>query len=267
MLPGFHLARVSCGYVSQLLLLFDAKKGSGKMNYSTLLLVDDESQIRRVLQAILCEAGYVVISAKNGQEGIDMVVRERPDLILLDINLPDMSGFEVCRLIRSSFAGPILMVSVRNSVRDKTAALDAGADDYIVKPFAMEELLARVRAALRRSRAEEPLPKIETPELTIDLEMRMVGVRGEGVHMTPKEFNVLSLLVTQLGKVVTYRKILQIVWGPEYGEETEPLRVVIKQLRQKIELDPAHPRYIVTEPRIGYRFQLPSESPQRGPRR
>jgi two-component system KDP operon response regulator KdpE len=159
------------------------------------------------------------------------------------------------------------MVSVRNSVRDKTAALDVGADDYIVKPFAMEELLARVRAALRRSRGEEPLPKIETPELTIDLEMRMVDVRGESVHVTPKEFNVLSLLVRQLGKVVTYRKILQIVWGPEYGEETEPVRVVIKQLRQKIELDPAHPRYIVTEPRIGYRFQLPSESPEKRPRR
>ena len=237
------------------------------MNDITLLLVDDEPQIRRVLQTTLFHAGYHIILAKNGQEGIDMVVRERPDLILLDINLPDMSGFEVCRLIRSSFAGPILMVSVRNSVRDKTAALDAGADDYIVKPFAMGELLARIRAALRRSGAEEPLPKIETPELTIDLEMRMVKVRGESVHLTPKEFDVVRLLVTQLGKVVTYRKILQIVWGPEYGEETEPVRVVIKQLRQKIELDPAHPRYIVTEPRIGYRFQLPSDTPEKGPRR
>src|SRR6202041_4034554 len=132
------------------------------MKYNTLLLVDDEPQIRRVLQTSLAQAGYVVISAKNGQEGIDTVVREHPDLVLLDINLPDMSGFDACRLIRVSFAGPILMVSVRNSVRDKIDALDAGADDYIVKPFATGELLAPVRAALRPTDAQQPLPKIET---------------------------------------------------------------------------------------------------------
>jgi two-component system KDP operon response regulator KdpE len=195
--------------------------------------------------------------AKNGQEGIDTVVREHPDLVVLDINLPDMSGFEACRLIRLSFAGPILILSVRNSVRDKIDALDAGADDYIVKPFAMAELLAHVRAALRRSNAEQPLPKIESSELTVDLEMRMVTVRGNSVHLTPKEFDVLRLLVTQQGRAVTHRKILQIVWGPEYGEETEPVRVVIRQLRKKIEKDPARPRYILTEPWIGYMFQLP----------
>src|ERR1700724_273672 len=144
------------------------------MNDTTLLLVDDEPQIRRVLQTTLFEAGYGVILAKNGQEGIDTVVREDPDLVLLDINLPDMNGFDACRLIRLSFAGPILMVTVRNSVRDKIDALDAGADDYIVKPFAMGELLARIRAALRRSSAEESLPRIETSELTVDFEMRMV---------------------------------------------------------------------------------------------
>jgi two-component system KDP operon response regulator KdpE len=230
------------------------------MNDKTLLLVDDEPQIRRVLQTTLCEAGYGVILAKNGQEGIDAVVREHPDLVLLDINLPDMSGFDACRLIRTSFAGPILMVTVRNSVRDKIDALDAGADDYIVKPFAMAELLAQVRAALRRSSAEEPLPKIETSELTIDLDMRMVTVRGNSVHLTPKEFDVLRLLVTQQGRPVTHRKMLQIVWGPEYGEETEPVRVVIKQLRQKIEKDPAHPRYFLTEPWVGYKFQLPTDT-------
>jgi two-component system, OmpR family, KDP operon response regulator KdpE len=230
------------------------------MNDKTLLLVDDEPQIRRVLQTTLCEAGYGVILAKNGQEGIDTVVREHPDLVLLDINLPDMSGFDACRLIRLSFAGPILMVTVRNSVRDKIDALDAGADDYIVKPFAMAELLAHVRAALRRSSAEGPLPKIETSELTIDLDMRMVTVRGNSVHLTPKEFDVLRLLVTQQGRPVTHRKMLQIVWGPEYGEETEPVRVVIKQLRQKIEKDPAHPRYFLTEPWVGYKFQLPTDT-------
>jgi len=202
--------------------------------------------------------------AKNGQEGIDAVVREHPDLVLLDINLPDMSGFDACRLIRVSFAGPILMVTVRNSVRDKIDALDAGADDYIVKPFAMAELLAHVRAALRRSSAEQPLPKIESSELTVDLEMRMVNVRGNSVHLTPKEFDVLRLLVTQQGRPVTHRKILQIVWGPEYGEETELVRVVIRQLRRKIEKNPAHPRYILTEPWVGYMFQLPPDMAENG---
>jgi two-component system KDP operon response regulator KdpE len=237
------------------------------MNDTTLLLIDDEPQIRRVLQTTLCEAGYGVILAKNGKEGIDMVVREHPDLVLLDINLPDMSGFDACRLIRVSFAGPILMLTVRNSVRDKVDALDAGADDYIVKPFAMGELLARVRAALRRSAVEEPLPRIETSELTIDFEMRMVNVRGNSVHLTPKEFDVLRLLVTQPGRPVTHRKMLQIVWGPEYGEETEPVRIVIKQLRHKIEKDPAHPRYILTEPWIGYKFQLPTDMVEKRPLR
>jgi two-component system KDP operon response regulator KdpE len=237
------------------------------MNDTTLLLVDDEPQIRRVLQTTLFEAGYGVMLAKNGQEGIDAVVREHPDLVLLDINLPDMSGFDACRLIRLSFAGPILMVTVRNSVRDKINALDAGADDYIVKPYAMAELLARVRAALRRSSADQPLPRIETAELAIDLEMRMVTVRGDSVHLTPKEFDVLRLLITEQGRPVTHRKILQIVWGPEYGEETEPVRAVIRQLRKKIEKNPAHPRYILTEPWVGYMFQLPPDMAEKRPLR
>jgi len=229
------------------------------MKYNTLLLVEDEPQIRRVLRTTLAQAGYGVILAKNGQEGIDKVVREHPDLVLLDINLPDMSGFAACKMIRLSFAGPILMVSVRDSVADKIEALDAGADDYIVKPFAMGELLARVQAALRRSGAEQPLPRIETSELTVDLEMRMVNVHGDRVHLTPKEFDVLRLLVIHQGKPVTHRKILQIIWGPEYGEETDLVRVVVKEIRKKIETDPAHPRYIVTEPWIGYMFQLPPD--------
>jgi two-component system, OmpR family, KDP operon response regulator KdpE len=237
------------------------------MNDTTLLLVDDEPQIRRVLQTTLCEAGYRVILAKNGQEGIDKVVREHPDLVLLDINLPDMSGFAACKMIRLSFAGPILMVSVRDSVRDKIEALDAGADDYIVKPFAMGELLARVQAALRRSSAEHPLPRIETSELTVDLEMRMIKVRGDRVHLTPKEFDVLRLLVIHQGKPVTHRKILQIIWGPEYGEETDLIRVVVKEIRKKIETDPTQPRYIVTEPWIGYMFQLPPGIVEKRPAR
>jgi two-component system KDP operon response regulator KdpE len=233
------------------------------MNIATLLVVDDEPQIRRVLRATLSSNGYDVIEAKNGQEAIEMAVRERPDLILLDVNMPDMSGLEACSKIRLSFEGPIIMVTVRNSEQDKIVALDAGADDYVVKPFAMEELLARIRAALRRSSSEEPLPKIETPELGVDLESRMVIVRGQRVHLTPKEFDVLRLLVIQQRKALTHKRILQAVWGPDYAEETENLRVVIKQLRQKIEKDHAHPRYIVTEPWVGYRFQLPNEVPEK----
>jgi two-component system KDP operon response regulator KdpE len=245
----------------------DRAKGPRDMKYNTLLLVDDEPQIRRVLQTTLGHAGYGVILAKNGQEGFDTVVREHPDLVLLDINLPDMSGFDACKTIRVSFAGPILMVTVRNSVRDKIDALDAGADDYIEKPFAMGELLARVRAALRRSSADQPLPRIETSEFTVDFEMRMVNVRGDAVHLTPKEFDVFRLLVTHQGKPVSHRKILQIVWGPEYGEETDLVRVVVKNIRKKIEKDVAHPRYIVTEPGIGYMFQLPPDMVEKWPPR
>src|SRR5580658_10570331 len=237
------------------------------MNNATLLVVDDEPQIRRVLQTTLSSAGYVFVEAKNGQEGIERVLRERPDLILMDFNLPDMSGPEACRKIRLSFAGPIIMVTVRNSERDKIDALDSGADDYVVKPFVMGELLARVRAALRRSTPDQPLPKIETPDLTVDLEKRAVCARGERVHLTPREFDVLRLLVIEHGKPLTYRKILQAVWGPDYGEETENLRVVVNQLRKKIEKDPAHPRFILTEHWVGYRFQLPSVTDEKRARR
>jgi two-component system KDP operon response regulator KdpE len=228
------------------------------MNNAIILIVDDESQIRRVLRATLSSNGYNVIEAKDGQEAIEMVIREHPDLILLDVSMPDMSGLEVCSKIRLSYEGPIIMVTVRNSERDKIVALDAGADDYVVKPFATGELLARIRAALRRLSSEEPLPKIETPELKIDLERRIVDVRGQRVHLTPKEFEVLRTLVMQQGKPLTHKRLLQTVWGPDYGEETENLRVVIKQLRKKLEKDPASPRYILTEPWLGYRFRAPT---------
>jgi two-component system, OmpR family, KDP operon response regulator KdpE len=218
------------------------------MNNATILVVDDEPQIRRVLRATLSSNGFDVIEAKNGEEAIEMVMREHPDLILLDVNMPGMSGFEVCSKIRLSFSKPIIMVTVRNSEQDKILALDSGADDYVVKPFAIGELLARIRAALRRSASEEPLPKIETPELTVDLEKRIVDVRGKRVHLSPKEFGVLRALVIQQGKPLTHKRLLQIVWGPDHAEQTENLRVVINQLRKKIEKDPAHPHYVLTEP-------------------
>src|ERR1700724_3969849 len=170
------------------------------MHVTTILVVDDEPQIRRVLRASLSSNGYEVVEAKSGQEAIEMVVTYRPDLILLDVNMPGMSGLEACSKIRSSFAGPIIMVTVRNSQQDKIVALDSGADDYVVKPFAMGELLARIRATLRRFTSEEPLPKIDTPELSIDLERRIVDVRGQRVHLTPKEFDVLRALVVHKGK-------------------------------------------------------------------
>jgi len=232
------------------------------MSNATLLVVDDEPQIRRTMRATLSSSGYDVIEAKNGQEAIDVVMRERPDLILLDINMPDMSGVEACNKIRLSFDGPIIMVTVRTSERDKIDALNAGADDYVVKPFTMGELLARIRAVLRRTSSGEPLPKIETPELCVDLDNRTVTVRGKPTHMTPKEFEVLRALVIQQGKAIAYRRILQTVWGPDYGEEVEKVHAVIAQIRKKIEKDPAHPRYILTEPWFGYRFQIPGESPR-----
>jgi len=237
------------------------------MNDTTILIVDDETQIRRVLRATLSSAGYEVVEARNGQEAVELVIREHPHLILLDVNMPVMSGLEACSKIRLSFGGPIIMVTVRNSEHDKIQALDAGADDYVVKPFATGELLARIRAALRRSSTDEPLPKIETPGLHVDFEKRLIDVRGERVHLGPKEFDVLRLLVIQQGKPVTHKKILQTIWGPDHGEETENLRVVINQLRKKIEKDPAHPLYVLTEPWLGYRFNLPTTAPDRNRRR
>jgi two-component system KDP operon response regulator KdpE len=234
---------------------------------TTILVVDDEPQIRRVLQAALSSSGYDVIEAKNGQEAVEMVIRERPALILMDVNMPGMSGLEACSKIRLSFPGPIIMVTVRNSEHDKVLALDSGADDYVVKPFAMGELLARIRAALRRSDSEEPLPKFASPQLSVDLERRIVDVRGQRVHLTPKEFDVLRLLITQQGKPLTHQKLLQTVWGPDHGGDTENLRVVINQLRKKIEKDPTRPRYILTEPWLGYRFQLPIVASEKPPRR
>jgi two-component system KDP operon response regulator KdpE len=237
------------------------------MNKATILVVDDEPQIRRVLRATLSSNAYDVIEAKSGQEAIEIAVREHPDLILLDVNMPEMSGLETCSKMRLSFSTPIIMVTVRNSEQDKILALDSGADDYVVKPFAIGELLARIRAALRRSSSLEPLPRIETPELSIDLEKRSVDVRGARVHLTPKEFDVLRTLVVQEGKPLTHKRLLQTVWGPDHAEETENLRVVINQLRKKIEKDLAHPRYILTEPWLGYRFQLPSLGPEKRSRR
>jgi len=230
------------------------------LNAANILVVDDEPQIRRVLRSTLSTNGYVIMEAKTGEEALEWMRnerKERPDLVLLDVNMPGMGGIEACREIRRASDAPIIMLTVRNAERDKVAALDAGADDYVVKPFGIEELLARIRAALRRYSVGDALPPFVSKDLSIDFEARQVKVRDRDVHLTPKEYDVLKHLVANQGKPLTHRRLLQAVWGPDYGEETESLRVVINQLRKKLEVDAAHPKYIVTEPWVGYRFQPP----------
>jgi two-component system, OmpR family, KDP operon response regulator KdpE len=226
---------------------------------ANILVVDDEPQIRRVLRTTLSTQGYVITEAKTGEEALESIRKERPDLILLDVNMPGMGGIETCREIRRGSDAAIIMLTVRNAERDKVAALDAGADDYVVKPFGIEELLARIRAALRRYSPSDGVPSFVSKDLSIDFETRSVSARGGVVHLTPKEFEVLKHLVANQGKPLTHRRLLQAVWGPDYGNETENLRVVINQLRKKIEADPGRPKYIVTEPWVGYRFQRARE--------
>lgn len=230
------------------------------MNSASILVVDDEPQIRRVLRTTLSTHGYEIAEAKTGEEALEWMRKEPPDLVLLDMNMPGMGGVEACREIRRASDAPIIMLTVRNAERDKVAALDAGADDYVVKPFGIEELLARIRAALRRYAPGDTLPQFVAKDLSIDFEARQVRVRDRDVHLTPKEYDVLKHLVANQGKPLTHRRLLQAVWGPDYGEETESLRVVINQLRKKLEADPARPRYILTEPWVGYRFQPPRAS-------
>ena len=225
------------------------------MSAANILVVDDEPQIRRVMRSTLSTHGYVITEAKTGEEALESMRKERPDLVLLDMNMPGMGGIEACREIRRASDAPIIMLTVRNAERDKVAALDAGADDYVVKPFGIEELLARIRAALRRYAPGETLPAFTSKDLKIDFETRQVTVRDRAVHLTPKEYDVLKHLVANQGKPLTHRRLLQAVWGPDYGEETDSLRVVINQLRKKLEADPARPKYILTEPWVGYRFK------------
>jgi two-component system, OmpR family, KDP operon response regulator KdpE len=227
------------------------------LNAANILVVDDEPQIRRVMRATLSSQGYVISEAKTGEEALDSFRKQRPDLVLLDVNMPGMGGIETCREIRRISDAPVIMLTVRNAERDKVSALDAGADDYVVKPFGIEELLARIRAALRRYAPGDAMPPFVSKDLSIDFEAREVNVRGEIVHLTPKEYEVLKYLVANQGKPLAHRRLLQAVWGPDYGDETENLRVVINQLRKKIEINPSRPKYILTEPWVGYRFQPP----------
>ena len=228
------------------------------MSAGKILFVDDEPQIRRVMRMALSKTGYEVIDARSGEEALSNLRSELPHLVLLDLNLPDLSGFETCRMMRANSDVPIIILSVRNSEKDKIQALDAGADDYVTKPFSIDELLARIRAAMRRM----PISPDAGPrslvhgDLMIDFESRRIVVRNAEVHLTPKEFDLLRYLVAHAGQPVRHRRLLQAVWGPDYGHEIEYLRVFINQLRKKIEADISNPRYIITEPWIGYRFAL-----------
>jgi two-component system KDP operon response regulator KdpE len=238
------------------------------MNSATILIVDDEPQIRRVLRTTLTSHGYVVMEAKSGDEALEQIRKEPADLILLDVNMPGISGLDTCREIRSQGDVPIIMLTVRNTERDKVQALDAGADDYVVKPFGSEELMARIRAALRRTSSPESIPAFISEDLKIDFENRSVESNGKSVRLTPKEFDLLRHLVSNQGRALPHRRLLQAVWGPDYGDETEYLRVFINQLRKKIEPDPHNPRYIHTEPWVGYRFdpqgkKAPSKTSER----
>jgi two-component system KDP operon response regulator KdpE len=226
------------------------------LSIAKILVVDDDPQIRRVMKATLVGHSYEVIEARTGEDALEALPQEMPNLVLLDMNMPGMGGLETCRAIRSGTDIPVIILSVRNTEKDKVAALDAGADDYVTKPFGIEELLARIRAALRRSPSgSDGGPHgFSGPNLEIDFDARRVHANGKDVRLTPKEFEMLRYLVAHSGRPVTHRELLQAVWGPDYGDEPEYLRVFINQLRKKIEANPSKPKFILTEPWIGYRF-------------
>jgi two-component system, OmpR family, KDP operon response regulator KdpE len=229
------------------------------MSTAKILVVDDEPQIRRMLRTTLTASGYQVADARSGEDALERFRELLPDLVIMDLNMPGIGGLQTCRELRATSDVPIIILTVRNAESDKVEALDAGADDYICKPFGMNELLARIRASLRRApTSPEGGPHLFVSEdLEIDFENRKVRARGGNVHLTPKEFDVLRYLVSQGGKPVPHRQLLQAVWGPDYGNESDYLRVFINHLRKKIEPNPAKPRYILTEPWVGYRFVLP----------
>lgn len=230
------------------------------MSTGRILVVDDEPQIRRVLRTTLSAQGYEVFDAKTGEDALLAIRDQRFDLVLLDMNMPGMGGLAACREIRAGSDAGIIMLTVRNTEQDKVTALDAGADDYITKPFGIQELLARIRAALRR------LPAVQASEaevirldgVEIDLQTRRVRKGGREVRLTPKEYDLLHYLTANPHTPIPHTKLLQAVWGPDYGDQVEYLRVFVNQLRKKIEPDPSRPRYLLTEPWVGYRFEPPT---------
>ena len=226
------------------------------MSSQRVLVIDDEETIRRFLRLTLSSQGYTVIEQSSGQGGISSTATEKPDVIILDLGLPDIDGVEVTKLIRQWTQIPIIILSVRSSESDKIEALDAGADDYLTKPFGVGELLARLRAAVRRSIKIGNEPIIATGNLKVDLSKRLVTVSEREIQLTPTEYELLRVLIIDAGKVLTHRHLLRAVWGAEYGDELHMLHVNISNLRHKIEADPTRPDLIITEPGVGYRLRI-----------
>jgi len=223
---------------------------------SRVLVVDDELPMRRTLDIGLRARGYDVALAATGEEALEMAAREAPDAVILDLGLPGIDGIQVARGLRGWSSAPIIVLSARGAEAVKVAALDAGADDYVTKPFGMDELLARLRAALRRANPAQDVSTVRTPDFTIDLLDKTVTVASAEVRLTPTEWQIVELLVRHRGRLVSQTQLLRDVWGPEYHHETHYLRVYMSQLRRKLEPDPAHPRYFITEPGMGYRLIL-----------
>lgn len=224
------------------------------MNAKRILIVDDETQITRVLRRSLTAHRYDVRTAADGESALDTFHDFQPDLVITDLQMPEMTGLDLCRELRKISQVPIIVLSVKGEERTKVAALDAGADDYVTKPFGMDELIARVRAALRRAPGDKAESRLEVGDFIVDLSTHQAFVRNGEVHLTPKEFELLAFLVKNHGKVLTHRALLSAVWGGNYTEQTEYLRVFLGNLRKKIEADPSKPHYIRTEPWVGYRF-------------
>jgi two-component system KDP operon response regulator KdpE len=220
-----------------------------------ILVVDDDQPLVRALSISLRARGYEIDVAGSGEEALDSAAHRHPDVILLDLGLPGIDGVDVIRGLRGWSQVPVIVLSARHQGAAKVEALDAGADDYVTKPFAMDELLARIRAALRRVVGTEVEPRVETADFVIDLAAMRATRDGETVHLTPKEWDVVALLVRHAGRLVSQRQILQEVWGPEYVKETEYLRVLLARVRRKLERDPSHPVHFLTEPGLGYRFE------------
>ncbi len=220
-----------------------------------ILVVDDERSIRRFLRASL-GSQFVILEATNGEEALTAVAAEHPDIVILDLGLPDIDGVEVTRRLREWSQVPVIVVSVREQEQDKIAALDAGADDYLTKPFGVGELMARLRAALRRTAQTENEPVFTSGNLTVDLSQREVRLNERSISLTPTEYDLLRTMVKHVGKVLTHDQLLRAVWGTGYESETHMLQVNISNLRQKIEPDPSRPTYIVTEPGVGYRLKI-----------
>ena len=235
-----------------------AQEITARTSGARVLFIDDEAQIARAVRAGLALSGFSVEWAATGKEGMERIAQWRPDVVLLDLTLPDIDGLEVCRQVREWSQVPIIVLSVRTADADKVTALELGADDYVTKPFSMSELIARIRVALRhvaeRAGGTGRAARFQTGGLAIDFERRQVTIDGAEVHLTPTEYEVLKYLATNAGKVITHRMLLRAVWGPQYEDETQYLRNFIGHLRHKIEPDPARPRYLVTDPGVGYRL-------------